>query len=326
VLDFLVSRVDAVEANKRIGLLMSVLADATNGLPWDEETRHLYSAAAWRKSRVDSWHNGIPDMREHIVMDAYRDGEFLRLVTLGMRKFALPDLVASGVIAHMSRNIGHTINACAQTLVEGGVITGDRLSLDFAGIKHPEVRAAMLDQPGDGATGKSLVSLSPIKPEHGDADNILLDLDFPVVGKAKQERQQTAMATLFGATDSITKTDSNDAELIAASARARRRLPELRRQFVKGLEPNEHISLKAAFRSDDGRIEYMWVEVTRWSDSAVEGTLINDPFLVKRLKAGSQVTVKEGDVFDFIWHRPDGSQLGNETGVILKRSSAGKDD
>ena len=221
VLNFVVQSHDAVEANRRIGLLVSVLADGTKGLPWDEESRQLFSADAWRKSRVESWHGDTPDMREHVVMDAYRDGEFLRIVTLGMRKFALPDLVASGAIAHTSRNIGNTMNACSQVLVEGGVIKSNRLSLNFDNIKHPAVKTAMKAKPGPGATGTAVVSLTPIKREEGDAVNDLLDLDFTISGKTKQERQQAAMVTLFGATDSITKVVAGDPELNAASARAR---------------------------------------------------------------------------------------------------------
>jgi uncharacterized protein YegJ (DUF2314 family) len=319
VLDFYVSRRDAVEANRRIGLLMSALADATGGLPWDEESRRLFSAAAWRKSRVDSWYGGIPDMREQIVMDEYRDGEFLRVVTLGMRKFALPDLVADGVTYHISRNIGHTVNACAQTLVEGGVIRDKRLTLNFASIRHPAVRETMQAKPGPGATGRSVVSLTPARPEQGDADNILLDIDFPVTGSGKQERQQAAMAALFGSTDSITKVRSGDPELNAARDRARRRLPELRQRFMQGLEPSEHIVVKGPFHINDGRTEYMWVEVSRWSGSTIRGILTNDPFWVKGLKAGSRVTVREDDVFDYIWRRPDGTELGNETGAILRK-------
>lgn len=319
ILNFLVGKGDERAANERICKLVSALADATGGLPWDEESRRLYSAAAWRTSRVDSWKNGIPDMREHIVMDAYRDDEFIRVVTMGMRKFDLPDLVAEGVIAHSSRNIGHTINACAQILVEGGTISDNRMQIDFKAIKHEAVRTVMQEKPGPGATGMAMVAVKPVKPQQGDANNRLLELDFPVPGATRQERQQTAMKSLFGATDSLVKARDNNAELNAASAKAKLQLPMLRKHFAKGLAPNEHLTVKAPFASDDGRTEWMWVEVTGWTGTTIKGTLVNEPFWVKGLKPGSPVTVKEADVFDYIWVKPDGSTEGNETGKILDK-------
>lgn len=318
-LNFLVARGDACAANERISRLVATLADATGGLPWDEETRNLYSAAAWRTSRVDSWKDGIPDMREQIVMDAYREDEFIRVVTMGMRKFDLSDLVVEGVIAHASRNMGNTINACAQILVEGGKIVDDRLQIDFAAIKHPAVKATMLENPGPGATGKIIATLKPAKPQPGDANNTLLEVDFPAPGVTQQERQQFAIKTLFGATDSLVQAKHNDGELNAASARAKLRLPDLRKHFINGLEPNEHLTVKGPFPSDDGRTEWMWVEVTTWSETVIKGTLVNEPFWVKGLRPGSPVMIKEADIFDYIWIKSDGSREGNETGKILDK-------
>lgn len=319
VLNFLVNKGDARAANERICRLVSALADASGGLPWDEESRRLFSAAAWRASRVDSWKDGIPDIREHMVMDAYRDGEFIRVVTMGMRKFALPDLVAEGVIAHSSRNIGHTINACAQILMEGGTISEEQLRIDFKAVKHAAVRSMLQEKPGPGATGIAVATLKSVKPQQGDANNALLELDFPVPGTTLQERQQTAMKSLFGATDSLIKARDNDAELNAASAKAKLQLPKLRKHFAEGLEPNEHLTVKVPFASDDGRTEWMWIEVTGWTGTTIKGTLVNEPFWVKGLKPGSPVTAKESEVFDYIWVKPDGSKEGNETGKILDK-------
>lgn len=317
VLEFLVDRREALAANARICRLLAALADATGGLPWDEESRQLYSAAAWRAARVDSWHDGLPDLREHIVMDAYRDGDLIRVVTLGMRKFALPDLVVHGVTSHALRTINHTVNGCAQRLAEGGRIVDGGLDLVLAQVRHPAVRTALQENPGPGATGDVVVRLAPAERQEGDAGNALLDLDFAVEGGTAQERQQAAMKRLFGASDSIVRAKADDAALLAASAQARQRLFAMRAHFAEAFAPGEHLVVKGPFRAEDGRVEWMWVEVTTWKDGVFAGVLVNEPSFVQGLRPGSAVTVPEGDIFDYIWVKPDGTREGNETARLL---------
>ncbi len=128
------------------------------------------------------------------------------------------------------------------------------------------------------------------------------------------------LAALFGSEDSIARV-RHDEELLAASARARSRLPELHRAFDAGLEPGEFIMIKAPFKTPSGDREWMWVEVTRWKNSRIEGVLSNDPFEIPTLHAGQVVEVSEDDVFDYIRHHGDGSQEGNETGKLIEKMS-----
>jgi len=59
-------------------------------------------------------------------------------------------------------------------------------------------------------------------------------------------------------------------ELLAASARAKAKLPELQKAFTAGLQPGEFIDLKAPFPTPDGGTEWMWVEVTSWKDDKIK--------------------------------------------------------
>lgn len=321
VLDFLVARADAVAANERIARLVSALAEATGGLPWDEEARCLQSLAEWKHRRVESWSAALPDMRRHIVIDSYRDGELLRMVTIGMRKFGLPDLVTTGVTAHAFRSIEAAMTASAQLLVEGRANAAP-FTIELRAVRHEGVRTWLLEHPHPGAVGTVVATLTPVATEEGDADNALLALDFPGDGASQQERQQTAIAALFGTRDELIVPKSDPKALEAASALARARLLALRDRFADGFDPGEHLAIKGPFLAEDGRKEWMWVEVTTWKGDTFTGTLTNQPFWAKHLRPGSRVQVEAADVYDYIWTKPDGSREGNETGRMMQAAES----
>jgi uncharacterized protein YegJ (DUF2314 family) len=63
----------------------------------------------------------------------------------------------------------------------------------------------------------------------------------------------------------------------------------------------------------------MWVEVVKWGAKDLDGILANDPFYVKKLHDGSRVTVRLDDIYDYLLHKPDGTEEGNESGKVLER-------
>ena len=316
---FSAPRKRASSANQQACRLLGDLADATDGMPWDDESRKLYSAKRWRKDRIDSWDNGLPDIRSHVMMDGYRDPDLFRIVSMGMRKFGLPDLVMSQVPAGITRPAGNLMNACLQALVEGTVVNQGRFQLVLADIKHRQARASAQEHPGKDATGRVLIEFKEAEREDGDPQNEIWHLDFPdCKAPSYTERLEMALSLAFGSVDDIAKIAKGDPEMAAASARARKAFFELETAFRKGLAPNEHLMIKAPFPYGENK-EYMWVEVVAWKKDSIEGVLANDPFYVKRLKAGSRVTIPLTDVYDYIHYRPDGTGEGNETGKILEK-------
>ena len=306
-------------ANQQACSLVGDLADAIHGMPWDDECRKLYSAKRWRKERIDSWDDGLPDIRSHVTLDAYRDPDLFRIVSMGMRKFGLPDLVMSQVPAGNTRPAGNLMNACLQALVEGAVVSQGRLQLVLTGIKHRQARASALENPGKNATGRVVIEFKEAEREDGDPQNELWLLDFPdCKAPSHTERLEMALSAAFGSVDAITKIAKGDSEMAAASERARKAFFSFETVFQKGLAPNERLMIKAPFPYGENK-EYMWVEVLAWKKDSIEGVLANDPFYVKRLKAGSRVTIPLADVYDYIHYRPDGTVEGNETGKILEK-------
>ncbi len=47
------------------------------------------------------------------------------------------------------------------------------------------------------------------------------------------------------------------------------------------------------------------------------GLLKNEPYNIPGLKGGSEVTIEQEEVFDYIRRFPDGTEEGNETGKLI---------
>jgi len=311
---------DLLAVNRQAGALVSRLAEATDGFPWDEECRLLYSREAWKKARVESWLGDLPDIREHVNMHAYRNPELVRIITLGMRKFGQPDVILSEVPASNTRAAGNLINAFAQRLVEGQKPKGGRFELVLADIRHDAMRNSALKNPLPGATGRLQIKPALADAEKGDPVNRLWSLSFPdAAGSSAMERQASAFATLYGAEDKVTNRRAGDTALQAASEKARKAFFAAESSFRKGVEPNERVLVKKGFKIA-GEMEYMWVEIVRWNATSIDGVLVNDSRFDETLKTGRRVTVELADVYDYIHYKPDGGMEGNETGKVLEQN------
>ncbi len=301
--------------------LMESLALSHTSLIWDEATRQIFSREAWRETRLDTWDDGVFSVKDHITIHAYNNGEFVRAITLGMEKFGLPDIVVNDFGWSLSRPMGNLINLVSQTLLEGGQF-GDDLSLDIdiSKIRHRPTREEMQASLLENATGKLTINLQPTVPDEGDPDNFLLAIRFDSAeGLSVQEQQEDLLDTLFGWEDGIVYVDHNR-RILEASDRAREKLPQLRRDFNAGLEPGEFIHVKAPFETPGGGNEWMWVEVIEWDGNRIRGLLRNEPFNIPDLRGGSEVIVNEEDLFDYIRFFADGTEEGNETGVLIREA------
>ncbi len=306
-----------LKANRLANALVGRLAEKTGALPWDDECRLLYSAPAWRERRIDSWEGDIPDMRREVNRHSYRNPELVRVITVGMSKFNLPDLVLTEVSPGSADSAANTIIACSQALVEGAWPDQSQLALDFTKLRHAKARAYQQANPRKGASGRVDVSFRNAPLEEGDANNRLWALDFPNVAMPTlSEREGVAFDRLYGADDVMFKAKHGDPEMIAARDKARAAFLANEANFRKGLPYNERLLVKKAFQVA-GNTEYMWVEVVRWNPQSVEGLLANDSFYDAKMRTGLKVTVTLDEVYDYLYYKADGSEQGNETGKVL---------
>jgi uncharacterized protein YegJ (DUF2314 family) len=310
---------------KALQVTLQVARD-TNGLLWDEETREVFTPDEWQKRRIDTWAGGVPDVARHTTIHAYRSGDLVRAITLGMAKFGLPDVVVSDFSWSSNRPMGNLVNGFSQAMVEGATLARPgQYDLDLRALKHTAARDPMLANLKPNATAVARLSLVNGTWENGDPQNRLYEIRFDRYKGPDRYAQQTALLTAaFGADeDGVTRLRHND-ELLAASKKAVAQLPRLRDAFAKGLQPGEYILVKAPFTTREGGNEWMWVEVARWNGDAIEGLLKNEPVDVQGLHAGQMVKVSQAKVFDYMRRHADGREEGNETSRIIERMQGAK--
>lgn len=305
--------------------LLLQVAEQTDGLIWDEETREIFTAAAWRQRRIDSWQGEIPNVAQHTVIHAYQGERLLRGITLGMAKFGLPDVVINDFPRSSSSQAGHLITALSQALVEGASIGArGQLALDLHQLRHAALRKTQLAELAEHAKGAALLYCEPGQHEPGDPDNRLLALRFDQYpGPDRYARQSALFSTVYGFSDGIQYIKHDDA-ILAASQAAKARLPALRSAFNAGLGTGEYILLKAPFATPAGGNEWMWVEVTAWDGQRITGLLNNEPANIPTLHSGQIVQVAMDDIFDYIRYDGQGNQEGNESGKLIARQQEGK--
>ena len=290
--------------------LWGALAEATGGIPWDDDTRQAFSAPAWSEQRTAHWQEHLPRIDNHMNMHLYELNGRLRLVTLGMAKLGLPDLTIPDLIHNDSEVLGPLINAAAQTMIEGGQIGANgTLAVDLAGLQHSELREVLLGYVVEG-TGKAQLELRVATPQEGDADNRLWELSFPGTDQAYYAAQVALLEGMFGNSEDGVIHMEHDDELLTASARSRDELLGMKAELQGSFGQGWALLVKGPFPTPAGNTEWMWVEVRSWKDATLEGLLINDPVEIPELKYGATVQVSEADFFDYRLDKPDGSTMG----------------
>jgi len=320
ILDFAYPKAHAWDGMRSAVGLMYSLAKAADGVIWDDATREVFSPDKWEEQRIKGWSEGVPEISQHTVIHAYKKDEYVRAITLGMEKFGLPDLVINNFSWSLNRNMGHVVNLLGQALAEGQTLQKPGVfDLDFRAIKNVKVREPQVTNLKEHATGVALLGMKKGVSEDGDPKNRLIEITFERgIGPDIHAQQDQVIGQAFGWEDEI-KHVRHDAELEAASQRAREKLPGLRAEFKKGLAPGEFIQVKAPFDRPNGGQEWMWVEVVSWNGDKITGLLKNEPFNIPTLHAGQNVEVSEATVFDYIQRHADGSSDGNETGRLIER-------
>lgn len=298
--------------------LLEDLALQTDGLLWDEMTREVFTADAWHAKRLSKWASSVPDISTHTSIHAYKSGEFVRAISLGMAKVGLPDVVVDNFPWSSNRNVGHIINLFSQAMAEGATFTKPGVfDLNIKVIKHPAVREPQLKSLKDNAKAIAHLTLRQGIWEEGDPGNRLIEIRFDrYPGRDEHAKLDAMISALFGSEDSVSFIRHNEA-LMAASKAAKANLPSLRKAFNAGLRPGEFIQVKAPFPTPDGGNEWMWVEVSKWKGNNIEGLLKNEPFNIPDLHGGQMVKVNQQDIFDYIRNYPDGTQEGNKTSEII---------
>jgi uncharacterized protein YegJ (DUF2314 family) len=116
----------------------------------------------------------------------------------------------------------------------------------------------------------------------------------------------------------------DDPELVAAVAKARAELPEIKQRFLGELMAGKSLAVKRGFpygESDD--IEHMWIRVETWSDDRIVGELANAPTYAKQYVVGDTVEALETEVTDWLIFADGVIVEGGYTVQVLQGRSGG---
>ncbi|MFO0745380.1 MAG: DUF2314 domain-containing protein [Myxococcota bacterium] len=311
-------RADAMRLYAWALAVAGATAEAVGGLVWDDAVRLVLSREAWLVRLRDLRAGGL-DATLHVNVHVYQDGRMLRMITLGMEKFGLPDLMVSQVPKSATK-MPWLLNAVAQTLLEAPRIArSGALELSLDRIANRSFRATIDPMTAEGSARAATLAVAWGEHDEGDADNRLVEVVWPGSPGALQEREYATLKQVFGASEQVVGAVHDDPALAAASARAKIEVRAIAPRFELGPPEGESLSVKAPFTTSDGDSEWMWVEVLTWSGDDIAGILRNEPLAVPGLHAGARVTVAADKVFDYLHVRADGSHAGGETDAILER-------
>jgi uncharacterized protein YegJ (DUF2314 family) len=269
----------------------------------DLDTGIIYDATELR-TQLGRYAGEQPDITALTVIEGAPDGdENIRLVTRGLGKVGLPELVYADVAPDDANAAGLTLTAVAQILHERGLES--TFDLDGAAIRSPAVRALACGVRGT----------VRLKPAEAAADDPLGPLSIVRFEGEVQGCDPAAVAPTPAPPEQMSPTTLEEAR---SQARARLMGP-VRDAFAVGLSAEEALLVKAPFKGPRGRTEWMWVTVSQWrADGTMIGTLSSSPSLVTDLRRGDTVTIQADRTFDYILVHRDGKREGNTTGPFLR--------
>lgn len=282
------------------------LARELDGYILDEDTGQIFSQQEFQKRRVEA----PPGVLSQVMIKwEARPGGLLRLSTEGLSHLGLPELAVKQVPASLRRSMASVLNLAGQTAFERGALTPE-LRVSVEELKDARLREELLPQQVPGASSEATLDLRPAAG--GEIELTFVDA---------QIGQHALVSQLFGSPDRTSRIQHDDA-IQEASRKAREQLlTVLKPQFRKG--QLAHLEVKGPFGPGPHR-EWMWVDLTGWDGDTVQGVLDSDPEIVKDLKAGSQVTLRDDELFDYLLWLPDGGTEGNTTGELMRQQEAAK--
>jgi hypothetical protein len=304
---------EAARAYPAFQALTLAAAQAMKGYVFDVAAKMAFTPAEYGRTLFNpsDW-----DLSRHVLVQRYpyQPGRF-RVVTLGMAKFACPEVEIRDFPSKDGLLFQHLAAAAATRLVAlrlqaGG--PGDfpaTLALDPAAIKNSPGRPGkepaaatavrVRFEGGEGAEGDpqdNIVRLAPPEDFPGDLAKWATALSEKVLGFGLQ-------------VDYMSAGGIPGAKIQAARAG----LPGVRKRFLAPRPAAEEYYVKFACSVEGAGVEYLWLKVSGWDDQGVTGTLLTEPALAKQFTAGQPLRVADPEVVDWMIRGAGGQIEGRLT-------------
>jgi hypothetical protein len=108
-----------------------------------------------------------------------------------------------------------------------------------------------------------------------------------------------------------------DRRIAPAVKQARAMLPQAKKRFLAGLPAGQAFFLTTRVSDPNGLIEQVFVRVTQWQGTKVQGTIANELNVVRTYQPNQLITFSESAVLDWTISQPDGTEEGNFVGKLL---------
>lgn len=296
---------------------------AVNSGGWveDLDTQQVFGASAWAtrspEGPLEQWF-----VVDAAPQDANDPDGAVRIVTRGLRRFGLPEVVVENVEPGLAGDVSVVVNAVAEGMKARG---GPAITLPIKtemvdGTATFESVARLEDDPDDplwrmrfdgqiSVPAEDISEEVPVEtPAPVDAPVAVAPVVAPpeAVALADASVQPPSPAVEMSPLETAQRQAMARFETVVAAA------------WQQGLPANELVAVSAPFPTRDGGIEYMWVEIKTWDGTQLRGVLANEPYNVEGLHKGDAVALKQEEVFDYIWKKADGTREGNTTAPFLK--------
>ena len=198
VLEFHLEGAKVLPELRQSETLVRELAGAARAIIFDGETHEYFTLAAWEDRRIAAWTGELPQVPQHVLIEASAHGRAQGSVTFGMSRFGLPDFVAGDYPPALRGALATVLNLAAQTLVERGrVDSPGRLWLDIAHLQEPHVREAMQKLMRGNARGRAELLLGIAEVPQGDPHPRLIAVELGR-GEAARGSLEAILRGLFG--------------------------------------------------------------------------------------------------------------------------------
>ena len=100
-------------------------------------------------------------------------------------------------------------------------------------------------------------------------------------------------------------------------AKARETYPAAKQRYLAGLPRGETFFVTTRLRDKDGRMEQVFVRVSKIDGTQISGDIASQLHLVVGFRPGQPYSFAESELLDWLITKPDGSEEGNVVGKFL---------
>ena len=274
---------------------------------FDEADSLTFTQEAFYDIRVSEIERGELTANQFGVR-AYREGEGLRSVSMGLEKFGQKNFCVPAFAEHHMGVMDSMMSLMMQSLIEANrVIKPGEFEVDATSLKTKSEKQKFSQiLASDGGTGKMNVELVSIEPVSGDPQE-LLGIKFESnAGPDLWQEHDQFLTTLFGKSREVSS-GVDMGSLDEAIEKARTAAAKILADTNKWTTPGRR--LKCAVRHPEIQ-EVIWVEVKSWKDNQGAGILLSSPYGTSEYKSGDTMSFAVDNIVDY--------QLSDSEGTIEK--------